>query len=137
MSQPRPRAVVALVVWTFFVWTTRINHIVGDDALDGGQKLARVALALSFSALGGAVVVALAQRPAWLRATVSALAVWTVAVWAVRAVAIGLGDHDAAFIAVHLVLAVVSVVLAALATREVRPLDPHPIPRQQGASPPA
>lgn len=126
MSAPRPPAVVALVVWTFFVWTTRINNIVGDDDLDGGQKLARVALALSFTLLGAVVVIALTQRAAWLRPAVTALAVWTVAVWAVRAVAIGLGDHPASFIAVHLVLAVVSVVLAGLATRQVRTLDPAP-----------
>lgn len=121
MPVARPRATLALVVWTFFVWTTRINNIVADDALEGGQKAARVALALSFTALVALVVVALAARPAWLRPAVTVLAVWTVAVWTVRAVAIGLGDHDAAFIAVHLALAVVSVVLAGLATREVRP----------------
>ena len=119
MSAPRPRTVLALVVWTFFVWTTRINNIVLDDALDGGQKLVRVALALSFTLLAVAVVVALVQRRGWLRPAVLVLAVWTVGVWVVRAVSIGLGDHDAAFIAVHLVLAVVSVVLAGLATREV------------------
>ncbi|MGK2947986.1 MAG: hypothetical protein ACSLFP_05390 [Acidimicrobiales bacterium] len=121
MSSPRPRAALALAVWTFFVWTTRINNIVGDEALDSGQKVARVALALSFTALVALVLVALASRPAWLRPAVTALAVWTVAVWAVRAVAIGLGDHEAGFIAVHLALAVVSVVLAGLAVRELRP----------------
>lgn len=119
MPSPRPRAALALAVWTFFVWTTRINNIVGDEALDGGQKAARVALAFSFTALVALVLVALASRTAWLRPAVTALAVWTVVVWAVRAVAIGLGDHDAAFIAVHLALAVVSVVLAGLAVREV------------------
>lgn len=121
MPAPRPRSAVALAVWTFFVWTTRINNIVGDDDLDGGQKAARVALALTFTALVALVVVALASRPAWLRPSVTVLAVWTVAVWAVRSVAIGLGDHDAAFIAVHLALAVVSVILAGLAIRETRP----------------
>ena len=49
-----------------------------------------------------------------------ALAVWTVAVWAVRAVGIAFADHAAAFIAVHLVLAAVSTVLAGLAVREQR-----------------
>ena len=128
MSAPRPRAALALAAWTFFVWTTRINNIVGDDALDGGQKAARVALALSFTALVALVVVALVARPSWRRPAVTALAVWTVAVWAVRAVAIGLGDHDAGFIAVHLALAVISVALAGLAVRELRtpaPTSPH------------
>jgi hypothetical protein len=127
MPSVRRPAVVALAVWTFFVWTTRINNIVGDDALDGGQKAARVVLAVSFTALVALVVVALAQRADWLRPAVMTLAVWTVGVWSVRAVAIGLGDHDAAFIAVHLALAVVSVVLAGLAVREVREI-PTPAP---------
>jgi hypothetical protein len=124
MSAARPRAAVVLAVWTFFVWTTRINNIVADAALDGGQKAARVALALSFTALVALVVVALASRPTWLQPAVTVLAVWTVAVWAVRAVAIGLGDHDAAFIAVHLALAIVSVTLAGLAVRETRAVSP-------------
>ena len=47
--------------------------------------------------------------------------------WAVRAVAIGLGDHDAGFIAVHLALAVVSVALAGWATRQVQT---NPVPRK-------
>ena len=41
------------------------------------------------------------------------------AVWAVRAVDIALGDHSAGFIAVHLLLAAVSGALAAAAWRAV------------------
>ena len=48
----------------------------------------------------------------------TALAGWTVAVWIVRTVGIATGDHDAAFIAVHVVLAVVSIALSVLALRE-------------------
>jgi hypothetical protein len=46
---------------------------------------------------------------------VGALAAWTVVVWVVRAIGIATGDHEAAFIAVHLVLATVSIALSAAA----------------------
>ncbi|MGH2669555.1 MAG: hypothetical protein ACRDH5_10680, partial [bacterium] len=80
----RPFA-LALVGWTFFVWTTRIANIWRDEALDGGDKLGRTGLALSFTLLAIAVVVTL-----WRRAeraslvAVGALAGWSVVVWVVR-----------------------------------------------------
>jgi hypothetical protein len=111
----------ALVGWTFFVWTTRIANIWRDDALDTGEKLGRTGLALSFTLLAVAVVVALVRGSArGTRLTVAALAAWSVAVWVVRDVRIVAADHEAAFKAVHVVLGVVSVVLAALAWREER-----------------
>ena len=120
MSTPRMPATLALVAWTFLVWTTRINNIVTDDDLDGAGKVARVALALSFTVLAGAAFWALANRSSWLPTAVTALAVWTVGVWVVRVVGIGTADHDAGFVAVHVALAVVSTVVAALALREHR-----------------
>jgi hypothetical protein len=47
-----------------------------------------------------------------------AFAAWTVAVWVVRSVGIATADHDASFIAVHLVLAAISISLSAAAWRE-------------------
>ena len=105
----------ALVVWTLLVWTTRIGNIWGDDELTSGEKWGRTALALSFTALALAVAWALWRRAAWLRTVTMALAGWTVAVWLVRSVGIATGDHDTAFVVVHLVLAVVSITLATLA----------------------
>jgi hypothetical protein len=111
----------ALVAWTFVVWTTRIANIWRDDALDAGEKVGRTGLALSFTVLAAAVVVALVRRSArGTRLAVGALATWSVAVWVVRDVRIVAADHDAAFTAVHVVLGVVSVVLAALAWQEDR-----------------
>lgn len=110
-------AKLALVVWTLLVWTTRLGNIWGDDALSTGDKWGRTALALSFTALALAVAWALWRRASWLGAAALALAGWTVAVWLVRAVGIATGDHDGAFIAVHLVLAVVSIGLAAAAAQ--------------------
>lgn len=126
-------AVVALVAWTFFVWTTRIGNIWNDDDLDTAGKVGRTALALSFTVLAAAVVVALVKqrdRPGWLRATVGALAVWTIVSWLVRGTGIVVGDHDTAFKVVHAVLAVVSIALAVLAERSVRAAsdrDPEPV----------
>jgi hypothetical protein len=122
--------VVALVAWTFFVWTTRIGNIWRDDDLDTAGKVGRTALALSFTMLALAVVGALWRRPSWLRPTVVALAVWTTGVWLVRDTSILVGDHDTAFKVVHTVLAVVSIGLSALALRQPTP-DRTPEPVRQ------
>jgi len=111
------RWTIGLCVWTFLVWTTRIGNIWNDDALTDGEKWGRAGLAMSFTVLALAVIVALVKRAAWLRPAVVVLAAWTTAVWVVRAVGIATGDHDAAFVAVHLLLAAVSIALAAQAVR--------------------
>ncbi|HEX6167003.1 MAG TPA: hypothetical protein VFZ30_09465 [Acidimicrobiales bacterium] len=116
----RPFA-AALVAWTLFVWTTRIANIWRDQALDTGERLGRTALALSFTLLAVAVVVTLwRRRRAASVVAVGALAGWSVLVWVVRDVRILAADHSGGFKAVHTVLAVVSVALAALAWREAR-----------------
>jgi hypothetical protein len=117
MSTPRPRATIALVVWTFLVWTTRISNVWGDDALTTGEKWGRTALALSFTVLAAAVGWASWQRAAWARSAVLALVGWTIGVWAVRSVGIATGDHSAAFVIVHLALATISIALATLVVR--------------------
>jgi hypothetical protein len=121
MPARRPPAVAALVVWTLLVWTTRIGNIWGDDGLATGAKWGRTGLALSFTVLAVAAGWALWRRAGWSRPAVAALAGWTVVVWVVRAVGIATGDHEAAFIAVHLVLAAVSITLSASAWRTVSP----------------
>src|ERR687891_1035507 len=130
----RHRASVALVTWTFLVWTTRIGNIWRDAELSTGEQWGRTLLAVSFTVLGLAVVVALWRRvvPAVV-VTVGALAAWTTGVWVVRGTGILAGDHELGFKAVHAVLAVVSIVLAALAWREVRRGGP---PRPPPAHPP-
>ena len=124
MSPRRSPATVALVVWTLLVWTARIGNIWGDHALTAGEKWARTGLALSFTVVAAAVAVALWRQTSWRTIAVRALAGWTIAVWVVRAVGISMGDHEAAFIAVHLVLAAVSIALSALAVREEARLVP-------------
>ena len=119
MSTRRLPGTIALAVWSLLVWTTRIRNIWTDEALTTGERWARTALAGSFTVLAVAVVVALVQRASWLRPAVGVLAVWSVVVWVVRSVGIATADHDAGFVAVHLVLAVVSAVLSGLAWRQV------------------
>jgi hypothetical protein len=125
----RRAPVIALVAWTFLVWTTRIGNIWRDDALDTSGKVGRTALALSFTVLAALVVAALLRRPALVRPAVVALAGWTTAVWVVRDTTILFGDHDTAFKVVHTVLAIVSIALAAWAFRATvapKVTAPHP-----------
>jgi hypothetical protein len=112
------RVAVALCAWTLLVWTTRIGNIWGDDDLTTGEKWGRTGLAMSFTVLAIAVAVAVLRGTSWRGLAVKALAGWTIAVWVVRSIGIATGDHDAAFVAVHLVLAVVSIALSVLAIRE-------------------
>lgn len=114
------RWTMALIVWTLLVWTTRIGNIWGDDDLTDGEKWGRTGLALSFTVLALAAAYALWRQASWRRASVVALAGWTIAVWAFRSARIATGDHEAAFIIVHLVLAIVSVALSVLAARRLR-----------------
>lgn len=116
----RPFA-VALVAWTFFVWTTRIANIWRDADLDTGEQVGRTALAASFTVLAVAVVAALWRGSSRARlVAVGLLAAWTTAVWVVRDISIVTADRDAAFVVVHVVLGVVSIALSALAWREAR-----------------
>jgi len=117
MSTPRRRATIALVVWTLLVWTTRIGNIWRDHALTDAEKWGRTGLALSFTALAALVAVSLWKRLDWHGVAVKGLAGWTVGVWITRSVGIATGDHAGAFIAVHLVLAVISIALSVLAVR--------------------
>lgn len=120
MARSRHLPIVALVAWTFLVWTTRIRNIWTDEALSTGEQWARTALAGSFTALAVAVVVALATEATWLRHAVTALAAWSIGVWVVRAAGIATAGHDLGFVLVHLVLAVGSAALSVLAVRSLR-----------------
>ena len=115
----REPLVAVLVGWTFFVWTTRIGNIWRDHSLSHGDKVGSTALALSFTLLAAGALVAFVQRRPWLVGAVLLLAGWTTGVWIVRFVAIAGDGHGAGFVAVHLVLAVVSIALAGAATRRL------------------
>jgi hypothetical protein len=124
MSSRRLPATIALCVWSVLVWTTRIVNIVGDDDLTGAEKLGRTLLALSFTGLALAVGHALYHRTTWRSSIVRSLAVWTIGIWAIRALGILAGGRRVGFVAVHLTLAAVSIALAVLAVQEQD--DPAP-----------
>jgi hypothetical protein len=114
--------VLAFALWTLFVWAGRVSNVLRDDSLSAGGKAGRLGLAASFAV--PALVLVLWRAGHWRTRTASsiavlatALAAWTVGVWVVRTIEIARHHHDAAFVAVHAVLAVVSVVLAGLAVR--------------------
>ena len=89
------------VGWTVFVWAGRIRN--------GGSAL----LAASFLALAA---MAIWRRGRWI----TALVVWTVAVWVVRTPFILVHYHPGGFKVVHTVLAAVSIGLALSAQRHVQ-----------------
>lgn len=108
------RPIVLLAAWTLFVWGLRSRNLT-DDEVDVG--LAQIVPVLGFIVIGLLLVVIVwraRQRhlvPAE-RALVRAAAVVIGLYWLVRGVEIFFDDHSAAFIAVHTVLAIVSVGLA-------------------------
>ncbi len=127
MSTKSLRPALLLAVWTVLVWTTRIRNIWTDDELTTNGQLWRTALAGVFTVFALGTVVLWRRRgdaAGWVRA----FAVWTIGVWAVRAVQIGLADHGVAFKAVHTVLAIVSTGLALWADRQANAPAPQSEP---------
>jgi hypothetical protein len=122
--------IVPFVGWTAFVWLTRISNAWQDAAASTAVKAGATVLSLSFLVLAGvAVAVTVRAKDRAMTAgeanVYRALAAWTVVVWIVRGVQISLADYAAdpnianptGFKIVHLVLGVVSIVLAALTSR--------------------
>ena len=111
--------VAGFVVATAFVWVQRLVNLAnGDEASIVGSFVLSVVLLVSAAAVAvGLVVTARAGWPAPPSGGVAT--VWrvaagvTIVVWLVRAVQITLAWRSPAFVAVHVVLAVVSVALAA------------------------
>lgn len=115
--------------WTVFVWgIVRLRNILSDDALSVASRNKALLLSTSFwlpalaLAVGAGVAVARkTQFPSWVRIGLMGLAAWSVVVWVLRAVDIALtSNRGAAFIVVHVVLGVISIVLAGLLTAELR-----------------
>jgi hypothetical protein len=121
----RHRAVLALVVWTFLVWTTRIGNILRDEDLDTAGRVGRTALALAFTAMAITLLFGVVRQAPWLRRAVEVVALATVVFWVVQGLGILVRDHELGFKVVHTILAVGSIVLAALAWRESLVREPE------------
>ena len=123
-------SVGAFLVWTIFVWgIVRVRNIMGDAELTGSERTWPLVLAASLWVPAAVLLIVLVvtlirKKPFAKGATVgvAVLGVWTTLVWMVRAFDIALvSDRELPFILVHLVLAVISVGLAVLAARALRP----------------
>jgi hypothetical protein len=98
---------LALPIWTLFVWATRLRIIADQD-----QSKTTVIVPIVLTVLA---VAALVDK----RRGVLALAAAAAAVWVVRLPLVLVHDHSAGFNIVHAALAVVSLALAYGATRAV------------------
>ena len=125
----RKPAVVALVVWTFLVWTVRLGNVWRDDEMSSAAKIGRTAVILILTALLVAVVAHMFRGALTAgRRVVRLLALTTMFIWVQRLLTIVVfGDHDASFKTVHAVLGVISIVLAYLALRSVADEEPSPV----------
>lgn len=94
-----------LAGWTVLVWAGRVRNIIDADG-----SLAELLVPAVLVVLGVATFV----RP---QRVAPVLAVVTAVVWLIRVPLLLVHDHAAAFVVVHLVLAAVSLTLAALTLR--------------------
>ena len=107
-------SVAALAAWSVVIWLTRLRNVFNDDALSSGARAAWLVPVVLFI-LGG-LVCGLAwwkgrgelPRPIALFCLISSL------YWLVRVVFVLIDHRSVGFVLVHLVLAAVSVALAAL-----------------------
>lgn len=122
MLADRPWPVVALVVWTLFVWVQRVINIARDDSLQGGDLLGALVRPVAFVAVAGWVAAMLARTAdvERLRRPVGVACLVTAALWLVQPVIIAMRDYSVGFVVVHAVLGAVSVSLAWMAWRSVR-----------------
>lgn len=121
----RQRVVLlAFVVWTAYVWASRIVNALGSDTESSGEKVFSVVLSLVLLALTvGVVAVVVRSWKAPLTAggakVLAAAAGVTIVVWLIRVPQILMTDHGpdvngTAFNIVHTLLGAVSIGLAAL-----------------------
>lgn len=125
-------ALIALSVWTLFVWVGRVRNVLaggpgGDGEFTGWSFTWRLLVAVGFAGAGLALgvflirdrndsaIAPLTARFALLLAAVGS--VW----WFVRGAGILAGDYAFGFKVVHSVLAVVTIVVSALVLRSLAP----------------
>lgn len=128
VSAPR-RWALALAAWSGFVWVNRLRNLQADPdvaPLDEAVSLVLSGLSLTL-ALVAVVLVVRAWRSggpsvdAIERGSYLTFAGWTIAVWVLRVIDIVVSWRSLGFVAVHVVLGAVSMVLAANLWRSVRP----------------
>ncbi len=119
MQRLRPRPAVALVAWTLLTWIGRVPLLWSDEEQSTAAKLGSTIPVLVFVGLAAVAVVVLVRRGSWT-SVVTALAVWSIAYWAVRLPLILGNDHPAGFKVVHGVLALIAIGLSVWTLVELR-----------------
>ena len=113
----RPLAVIVFGLWTEFVWIGRIRNVTASAKWTPSDLLLP-----SLFVLIGLVVLAVVARPTpapVVAFVVRGAAVISSVVWLIRVGFIAVHDHPAAFIAVHVVLAAISIGLASWVSMRV------------------
>lgn len=105
-------AVVLFGAWNLLVWGARVRNIVVDPDLGMTARLAWAVPAVLFAAGGAVALLHRFVRTTVTRRVVVVTAVGALLYWPVRTVLLVGNGHPAAFVVVHLVLAVVSCALA-------------------------
>jgi hypothetical protein len=127
--EPLRRWALALSAWSVFVWANRLNNLRTDDvgsAAERGLSYAMSVVSLLLAAVAVAFVVR-AWRRGWPeprgaeRHVLLGFAGWTVLVWSARVVDIVADWRSVGFVAVHVVLGMVSIGLAVQVWRALRP----------------
>lgn len=118
--------VAAFGGWNLLMWAQRAVNVLRDDSLTGGSKGAWMIPVVVF-ALGGALCVfAYFRGREAFALPIKLLAGAAGLYWLVRAVQVVIGDRSAGFKAVHTVLALVTIALAALLLRRQREVEMVP-----------
>ncbi len=111
LGEPPVRAAI-LAVWSLVVWGGRLRNLIvepgGPGDLTGGQRWSLVG-SLLFALLAVATLATAATARRFTVVPAAALAVLGIVVWAYRAVVILGRDYSAGFMAVHTMLAGVSI----------------------------
>lgn len=110
-------AVAAFVVVTGFIWVQRLVNLATGDESDPVVSVVLSAVLLTLAVAAGVGLVTVAAHQ-WTGPTTVVATVWrtaavvTIGVWAVRATQIIIDWRSPGFVVVHVVLAVVSALLA-------------------------
>ena len=126
-----------LVLWTLFVWASRIRNIWIDDDLSTGGQVLRTVFAIVFLTFAIAMAYRLYIRhggeltPGDSR-ILALFVVWTVGFWLIRGIGIIVDDHPTGFTIVHTVLMLISIGIALVASKalSMRSISSSPVAAQ-------